>query len=237
MPDEASHRISDRDRDDAVAALRDHLLDGRLTLEEFTDRVGLALRAVVARELDLVRADLPSPGAAAAAPRRRRTRVTIGLLAHVVRRGRLRLGRRAVGISVLSDIDLDLREATIEAASSSLTIVALAGNVDVYVPEGVDVDVAGLAVAGHRRDWGRDVSLPDAPSLRIRAFGLLGTIDVWRVPLQATGNYGALIDAVKAVHRAVGLPAGGAAGMTRVSPAGLRPGSAEVEDEPGLDLP
>lgn len=208
MADESSYRVSDGEREQAIVSLREHLLDGRLTLEEFTDRVGSALEAVVAQDLDHLRADLPARVTVPAAPRRRRTRLTIGLLAHVVRRGRIRLGRRAIGISVLSDLDLDLREASIEVPSISLTVVALVGNVDVYVPEGIDVDVGGLAIVGHRRDWGRDVSLPDAPTLRIRAFGVLGTIDVWRVPRGVTGDYGAVIHRVQEAHRTAALPAG-----------------------------
>ena len=35
-------RVSDADRERAVAALREHLLAGRLTLEEFTERVDAA---------------------------------------------------------------------------------------------------------------------------------------------------------------------------------------------------
>ena len=36
----------------------------------------------------------------------------------------------------------------------AVTVLAAFGNVDVYVPEGVNVDVGGLTVFGHRRDWG-----------------------------------------------------------------------------------
>jgi hypothetical protein len=51
-------------------------------------------------------------------------------------------------------------------------VIALLGNVDVYVPEGIDVDVGGGATIGHRRDWGRDVSMSDAPTLHVTVLGL-----------------------------------------------------------------
>ena len=60
--------------------------------------------------------------------------------------------------------------------------MAAFGNVDVYVPEGVNVDVGGITVFGHRRDWGRDADRPDAPTVHVRVLGFAGTIDVWRVP-------------------------------------------------------
>jgi hypothetical protein len=63
-----------------------------------------------------------------------------------------------------------------------VTVLAAFGNVDVYVPEGVNVDVGGFSVFGHRRDWGRDTDHPDVPTVRVRVLGFAGTIDVWRVP-------------------------------------------------------
>ena len=40
-------RVADADRDRTVALLREHVVDGRLTLDEFSARVGLALQALV----------------------------------------------------------------------------------------------------------------------------------------------------------------------------------------------
>src|SRR5581483_4675992 len=148
--DELSLRVSDTDRDSAVVALRDHLLNGRLTLEEFGERVGATLAARTAADLAEPRRDLPP----ALAARRRRTRLTAALFAHVVRRGRLRLARRILALSVFGDVDLDVREAQIERSVTTVWVLAVFGNVDVYVPEGVDADVAGLAIVGHRRDFG-----------------------------------------------------------------------------------
>jgi Domain of unknown function (DUF1707) len=37
--DDASLRVSDADRDQVIVVLREHLLAGRLTLEEFCERV------------------------------------------------------------------------------------------------------------------------------------------------------------------------------------------------------
>jgi hypothetical protein len=51
------------------------------------------------------------------------------------------------------------------------------------------VDVGGFTVFGHRRDWGRDAGNPDAPTVRVRALGCFGTVDVWRVPADMRGSY------------------------------------------------
>jgi hypothetical protein len=52
------------------------------------------------------------------------------------------------------------------------------------------VDVGGLALFGHRRDWGRDGGHPEAPTVHVRAFSVFGTVDVWRVPHDMRGGYG-----------------------------------------------
>jgi Cell wall-active antibiotics response 4TMS YvqF len=117
-----------------------------------------------------------------AGSRPRPTRLTAALLGHVTRRGRLRLRRWALAASAFGDLDFDLRDAVIERPQTTVTVLAALGNVDISVPEGVNVDVAGLAIFGHRRDWGRDVDRPDAPWVRVRVLGVAGTIDVWRVP-------------------------------------------------------
>ena len=52
-------RVSDADRDQALAELSEHFQAGRLTLEEFEERSGQALRAKTARELMSLFTDLP----------------------------------------------------------------------------------------------------------------------------------------------------------------------------------
>lgn len=100
--DEASVRASDADRDRTVAALTEHLLAGRLTLEEYSERVDTALRARVNGELALLQNDLPDVSAGLDGARHRsRARFAATAFSHVVRRGRLRLGRRALAVTLI----------------------------------------------------------------------------------------------------------------------------------------
>jgi len=198
--DDASLRASDAEREQAVAELRDHLLAGRLTLEEFSERVGAAYEARTGKELVRLGEDLPA-AAAATGPARKPTRVTAGVFAHIVRRGRLRLRKHTFAFSVFADVDLDLRDARIDAAVTTVHVFALFGNVDVYVPEHVDTDVGGITVFGHRTEWGRDTAGPAAPSVRVNVFGVFGTADIWRVPTAVQGSYSAIIKHVRALTR------------------------------------
>lgn len=54
-------RIGDADRDRAVELLREHLAQGRLDQLEFDDRLGAALSARTAADLDPLFLDLPGP--------------------------------------------------------------------------------------------------------------------------------------------------------------------------------
>ena len=201
--DEHARRVSDTERERTVVALREDLLAGRLTLEEFSERVERAYAATVGTELELARESLP---VATAPTRRRPTRLSIVLLGHLIRRGRLRLRRWKLALCILGDLDLDLREAQLEAPRVTVWIFALLGNADVYVPEGIDVDVSGATLGGHRRDWGADTARDSTPLLRVRAVGLFGTVDVWRVPADVRGTYGQVIKEIRSRQHA--LPSG-----------------------------
>ena len=191
-------RVSDADREQAAVALREHLLAGRLTLEEFTERVEAALQARFGAELTRIQDDLPAVFTATAGSRRKPARFTTALLGHVARRGRLRLRGWAIAASAFGDLDFDLREATIDRPRTVVTVFAALGNVDVYVPEGVNVDVGGISVFGHRRDWGHDRGAPDAPAIHVRVFGFAGTVDVWRVPPDMRGS--SYRDVIRKLH-------------------------------------
>jgi hypothetical protein len=61
-------RAADHDRQEVVDRLRTALEDGRLTLEEYLDRMGRAYQAVTYTDLAPLCADLPVGGGAAPAP-------------------------------------------------------------------------------------------------------------------------------------------------------------------------
>jgi hypothetical protein len=199
--DDLSRRVSDADREQAAASLREDLVVGRLTLDEFSERVETAYRARTDDELVAVRQGLPDGPLEQLRDRRRPTRLTAGLFSHVVRRGRWRLKRRTLAVAAFADVDLDLREAEMDSPQVAVTVLVVFGNVDIYAPEGVDVDVGGIVAFGHRREWGRDVARTGAPRVRLRTLALFGTVDVWRVPHQMRGSYGEIMEQLEQGQR------------------------------------
>lgn len=173
-------RASDAERDAAVRALTEAAAEGRITLEELGDRTAQALEAVSRDGLAEVTADLP---AAPPGPPRRGTRWALGILGGGDHTGRWRIAPRCTVVNVMGGADLDLRQATVEAAETAITVFSLMGGSTIVVPEGVEVDAGGFAFLG-----GNDVRLegpppqPGAPRLRIRAWSLMGGTDVTTVP-------------------------------------------------------
>ena len=184
-------RLSDAERDQTVEWLRDDLLAGRLTLEEFSERVDQAYAARIRADLQQLRLGLPSPEQLPGGRSdRRATRLTGALFGKVVKRGRIKLRRWTVAGGAFCDVDLDLRQAEVQAQRTKLVVFVGLGNVDVYVPENVNVTVSGVTIGGHRREWGDDIERRGAPVISVRAISLLGTVDVWRVPANMPGDYG-----------------------------------------------
>src|SRR5438105_7497949 len=199
MAEVPSVRASDAEREEVVARLRGHSVDGRLTLEEFAQRVDAAYAATTRAELERVTADLPT--ARRAGPRRRPRRLTAVIFGAVERTGRWRMPRRALALVLFGDADLDLRSAELPGDVASLTAFVLFGNVDVYVPEAVEVDVGGIGAFGHRREWGRDLpGHAGTPLVRVRIVSLFGTADVWRVPAELASRR--LRDVIRALRSA-----------------------------------
>ena len=201
-------RASNQDRERTVEILRANLVEGRLTLDEFGDRAELAFSAQTGADLVKLTSDLPAMTPAVksspARSKRRTSRVTLSVFAHTVRSGRMRLRRRTVAVSVFSDVDLDLRQAEIESNRTTVTVLAVFGNVDVYVPASINVDAGGITIFGHRRTRGQPTGPPTAPAIYVRVLSVFGTTDVWHVPADVTGTYGEIIRQVKDRHRALG---------------------------------
>lgn len=192
MPEPSEHPApadgilaSDAERDRTLATLNEAAAEGRLTLEEMTGRVDGALTARTRGELATVISDLP---AAAVAPpaRRKPTRWLVGILGGMDRAGRWRIARRCWIVNIMGGCDLDLRGATVEDRDTEIVVFSLMGGSTIVVPEGLDVDLGGFAILG-----GNSLESPgvapaaDAPSVRVRAYSLMGGTDVRTEPARA----------------------------------------------------
>ena len=173
--------------------MRRHTVDGRLTLEEFAQRVDSVYAARTREELDELTRDVPADSQAMEPRGQRRPKRFTGVAFGSVER------RSAVLAAVFGDADIDLRAAEIEDRVVTITSLLLFANADFYVPTGVEVDVGGITLFGHRHEHGDDVApASDAPLIRIRVYALFGTSDVWRITPGTSGSFRELIKSVRA---------------------------------------
>jgi class 3 adenylate cyclase len=183
-----AERVADADRDRTVAVLREHVVDGRLTLDEFSERVGTALRASTRGELDAVTADLPALAApespaevelAKSDSTRRGRRWHIAVMSGHDTKGRWRISGKTNAVAVMGGCDLDLRRAEIEGPEVTISAVAFWGGIRITVPEGFDVELRGFSFMGGRSLRLKDVArIPGSPVIIVKGYSVMGGIDV-----------------------------------------------------------
>jgi class 3 adenylate cyclase len=186
MGDEPELRISDADRNAVVDQLSAHTAEGRLTLDEFSDRVEMVLAARTASDLRPALHGLPalSPVAAAdASPPERggkeKRRWVVAVMGGNDRKGRWRVGRRTTAVALMGGVTLDLRGATLDTDDIEIRCWVVMGGIEVIVPEGIPVDFDGFVFMGGRDENVAEVpALAGAPTIRIRGYGLMGGIEV-----------------------------------------------------------
>jgi len=178
------NRASDAERDATVERLRDAAGEGRLTLEEFSDRMEQATAARTRTELDRLVTDLPATGSGTG------TVVAPGSSGaptwHVSPIGGLsvsgpwRMGRHVVVITLIGGADLDLSQAELAARDVTLTKISIIGGVHARIPHGIRVDASGLSLLGGTSVEGAPDPGPGAPTIHIRAFSIIGGIRIRR---------------------------------------------------------
>jgi hypothetical protein len=168
-------RVSDAERERAVASLGDHHARGRLTYEEFVERMDRAYDARTRDELDVLTADLPETVGAQLPGVRRERRWLVALLGGSERAETV-APEHTVMLAVMGGSDLDLRPAAFPAGEATVTAIAIMGGADIRVPEGARVELSGFALMG-----GNSNTVPPSgtgPLIRVRAWSLLGGVDV-----------------------------------------------------------
>jgi class 3 adenylate cyclase len=178
-------RVSDAERDRLVEVLRRHCTDGLLTLDEFSERVGLVYGARTRGELERVTVDLPAttPERLPDEKRRKADRWVIAIMSGATRRGRWRPDERTTALAIMGGCVLDLRAAEIDGPVVDINAIAIMGGIDIIVPEGIEVELSGTAIMGGKEARVKDVPrLPGTPVVRVQAFAFWGGVTVRSKP-------------------------------------------------------
>lgn len=173
-------RASDAEREAVVERLRIASVEGRLTFEELAERSEAAYTAVTRGDLDHITDDLPGLGAPGANPapvqvKRKFSAVMGDCKERIV--GRIDGPLEAV--SVMGDVELDLRGAQVPTGEVSISATAVMGDVKIIVPDGVSVELTGHAFLGDRKVAVREPH-PGArvPVVRVTAHAVMGDVKI-----------------------------------------------------------
>jgi hypothetical protein len=174
-------RASDADRDQAVESLASASAEGRLTLEEYSERSGAALQARTQGELAALTADIPAPSGALVRHEAADGGHEISaLLGNESRKGPWVVPARLTVRSVLGDCHLEMQHAVIRQHVTTIDATVRFGSLTVFVPDGIDVRMSGRAVLGAKSSQLYGEPRPGAPVIEIRCNVLCGAVTVRR---------------------------------------------------------
>ncbi|AOS63250.1 DUF1707 SHOCT-like domain-containing protein [Actinoalloteichus hymeniacidonis] len=182
-------RASDVERNEIATLLNQAVGEGRISLDEFTERVGLVYEATTRRELDQLVADLPvardvaTPDASQGVVVRSddagdadRRKWDLAIMGGSDLKGRWRVRRKMGFFGFMGGSDINLCDAELDAPEVELVLIGIMGGHTVIVPRGVRVEHVGgfNLMGGDDVKIDQDEVLPNAPVVRIRTYNFMG---------------------------------------------------------------
>jgi hypothetical protein len=192
-------RASDADREKVANVLRDAYAEGRLSHDEYDERLTEVYRAATYGDLIPVMRDLPVPPGTLALPAPNGVQVTgppipggpvvrpsaaaqadispVAIFGEVKRGGAWTVPAEFNATCIFGGGELDFTQAVLTSNETVLTVVCLFGGLEVIVPDGMIVRSEAIGIFG-----GVNVpvtaSAPGAPVLVIKGAAIFGGIDV-----------------------------------------------------------
>ena len=108
------------------------------------------------------------------------TRWVVSVMGGSDRKGHWRVGRRATVVNVMGGGDLDLNDAELADEVVEIRVWSLMGGSDIWVPEGLRVEVSEFALMGGNDVQVEDPGAGDGPLVRLRLMSVMGGTNVRR---------------------------------------------------------
>ncbi|GAA0680702.1 DUF1707 domain-containing protein [Kitasatospora atroaurantiaca] len=183
---EAELRASDADRERVADLLRDAYAEGRLTMEEHSERIEAAYNAKTFGELAPLTRDLPAhrpismekPPLADVRPplppARQESPSMVAIFGGASRKGRWRVGSHLRAVAVFGGVEIDLTDAVFESPEVVIEVAAVFGGVDIKVPENVSLHGGGVGIFGGFDVKEQTAADPYAPVVRVKGAAVFG---------------------------------------------------------------
>jgi hypothetical protein len=158
------------DRERVVAMLGEALADGRLSHEEYEERMSAALSARTLGDLAGLTTDLAPPELQPV--QLDNGQPVVGLFSTASRGGRWVMPATMNCVAVFGEVVLDLREAMLTDRHVVLNVYAVFGRVRIIVPAGVEVILGGTEIIGRQRGGTarRVPTSSDVPVVEVRGY-------------------------------------------------------------------
>jgi hypothetical protein len=184
-PGDPEFRAADADRDRVAEVLRQAAGDGRLTLDELDERLGMAFAARTYAELAQITRDLPAAGQPASVPAvphqagvKQTSRFAIAIMSCFSRAGHWIAGRNFTAFALMGGGQVDLRDATFAEGQLTIRAFAVMGGVEIVVPEDAKLRVQGIGIMGGIDRPRTRPSRPGAPRIYVFGVTLMGCVGV-----------------------------------------------------------
>ena len=177
-------RASDADRERVLTLLGEAAADGRLTLEEHSQRAERAYSARTLGELAGLTTDLAAPSAQPI--QLDSGRAITGLFRRESREGHWVVPDRLVASAICTEVTLDLRQALLQSSRIVVMATVILGTLRLIVPDEVAVEISSSGPGGRTTAPGAGIgraappSAPEHPVVEVRAFTLGGRVRVVR---------------------------------------------------------
>ncbi|GAA3199976.1 DUF1707 domain-containing protein [Actinocorallia longicatena] len=172
-------RASDADRERIAELLHEAVSDGRLTLEEHSERIERVYQAKTLGELTAFTRDLLPEEQQ---PFRIDGRALLALFGSSKREGRWVVPAKLPVAALFGTIELDLTDAILQRKHITLDVSALGGRLRLIVPDGVEVRITGRTVLATKdlRNPKPGPNAAEGPVVEVTGTLLLGSVKVVR---------------------------------------------------------
>lgn len=184
--------VGEAERTYVAQVLSEAFAADRISVEELDDRLAMMYRAATTEQLGQLLADPRDPARSLAQPdTASRIAEEFAVPARGVGAAIMGGFQRGAGwvlprhfkvVAVMGGVGLDLRDARIAPGVSEIEVFTLMGGVEILVPDGVRVEVVGMAVMGGFDVQSGTAGLdnPHAPLLRISGLAIMAGVEVKR---------------------------------------------------------
>ena len=191
MPDleKYDHGPTKIERNNVIERLEHSFAQNLLDIDVYEKRMKIAVNTASKRELLSLIEDLPVPTETNKQSSSfdrillnlgeiKDYDVTLALLSGATRKGLWYPPKRMKVVAIMGGVDLDYSQAQIPPGVSNIDIFALMGGVNIFVPEGVNVEVTGIPIMGGIDNRAASSGKLGAPTIKVNAITLMGGLDI-----------------------------------------------------------